>query len=136
SGMAINKAGDMALVTNRADNSISVLSIKGKEVKLVDTVAMGDSVSAVAFTPDGKRAFAAKPTVNKVAMLTIDGGKATYNKYDIGVGVFTYNLVIAGGGRIAVTSDNGAGGASDGSVDTLTVIDLQGDHPHGVDKIV
>jgi DNA-binding beta-propeller fold protein YncE len=136
SGMAINKAGDMALVTNRADNSISVLSIKGKEVKVTDTVAMGDSVAAVAFTPDGKRALAAKPTVNKVALLTIDGGKVTYKKEDIGVGVFPYNLVIAGGGRIAVTADNGAGGASDGSVDTLTVIDLQGEHPHAIDKVV
>src|SRR5271154_5965075 len=93
SGMAISKAGDLALVTNRADNSISVLSIKGKEVAVTDTVAMGDSVSAVAFTPDGKRALAAKPTVNKVAVLAIDGGKVSYDKQqDIGVGVFPYNL--------------------------------------------
>jgi DNA-binding beta-propeller fold protein YncE len=136
SGMAINRAGDMALVTNRADNSISVLSIKGKEVKVTDTVAMGDSVTAVAFTPDGKRALAAKAPVNKVAVLAIDAGKVTYNKQDINVGVFPYNLVIAGGGKIAVTADNGAGGASDGSVDTLSVIDLAAKVPHVVDKVV
>jgi DNA-binding beta-propeller fold protein YncE len=136
SGMAINRAGDMALVTNRADNSISVLSIKGKDVKVTDTVAMGDSVASVAFTPDGKRALAAKSAVNKIAVLAIDAGKVTYNKQDINVGVFPYNLVIAGGGRIAVTADNGAGGASDGSVDTLSVIDLQAKVPHVVDKIV
>jgi DNA-binding beta-propeller fold protein YncE len=136
SGMAISKLGDLALVTNRADNSISVLSIKGTEVKVTDTVAMGDSVSAVAITPDGKWALATKPIANKVALLAIDGGKVTYGKQDIAVGVFPYNLVIAGGGRIAVTADNGAGGASDGSVDTLTVIDLQGPHPHAIDKVV
>src|SRR6266404_8419822 len=39
SGIAINKKGELALVTNRADNSVSVLSIAGKEVKLIDTVA-------------------------------------------------------------------------------------------------
>src|SRR5579883_1679232 len=39
SGMAINRAGNLALVANRADNSVSVLSINGKEVKLVDTVS-------------------------------------------------------------------------------------------------
>ena len=65
SGMAISKKGDLALVANRADNSISVLSIAGKEVKLIDTVAMGDSVAAVAITPDGKHAIAVKNTATR-----------------------------------------------------------------------
>ena len=39
SGMSINRAGNLALVTNRADNSISVLSIDGKQVKVIDTVS-------------------------------------------------------------------------------------------------
>jgi DNA-binding beta-propeller fold protein YncE len=51
--MAISKKADLALVANRADNSISVLSIAGKEVKLTESVAMGDSVTAIAITPDG-----------------------------------------------------------------------------------
>jgi hypothetical protein len=38
SRLSINKAGNLALVANRADNSISVLSISGKDVKLIDTV--------------------------------------------------------------------------------------------------
>src|SRR6266550_6143984 len=42
SGMAINRAGNLALVANRPDNSITVLSIHGKEVKVVDTLAMGE----------------------------------------------------------------------------------------------
>jgi len=67
SGLAINRKGDLLLIANRADNSISVLTINGKEVKLVDTVPMGDTVSAVAITPDGKHALASKYAVNKVA---------------------------------------------------------------------
>ncbi|MFI5326731.1 MAG: YncE family protein, partial [Candidatus Rokuibacteriota bacterium] len=35
SGMAINARGDLALITNRADKSISVVSIQGMDVKLV-----------------------------------------------------------------------------------------------------
>jgi DNA-binding beta-propeller fold protein YncE len=136
SGMGINRAGDMALVTNRADNSISVLSIRGKEIKVTDTIAMGDQVTAVSFTPDGRRAVAAKFTTHKVALLEIEGGKVNYLKYDIPVGLWPYNLVIAGGGRIAVTADNGASGASDGHVDTLTIIDLQAVPPRAVDKVV
>src|SRR6266851_2068859 len=70
SGMAINRAGTLALVANRADDSVSVLSIDGKTVKLVDTVSVAspaassgtqaappETPSAVAITPDGKRAL-------------------------------------------------------------------------------
>src|SRR5438094_10186047 len=41
SGLAINRAGDLARVANRNDKSSSVLPIQGHEVKLIDTVAMG-----------------------------------------------------------------------------------------------
>src|SRR5215470_14071269 len=40
SGMAIARTGDFALVANRADNSISVLSIQGTDVKVTDTVTI------------------------------------------------------------------------------------------------
>jgi DNA-binding beta-propeller fold protein YncE len=80
SGLAFNPAGTLALVTNRADKSISVLSVKGTEAKLIDTVDMGDIVSAVAFTPDGKRVLATKFNAHKVALLDVDGDKVTYSK--------------------------------------------------------
>src|SRR5258708_27234379 len=65
SGIAINRAGNLALVANRADNSISVLSIRGREVQVVDTVAIGEQVSAAAFTTDGQPALAAKNRHNR-----------------------------------------------------------------------
>jgi DNA-binding beta-propeller fold protein YncE len=46
SGMAINRAGTLALVANRADDSVSVLSIDGKNVKLVDTVSVASPAAA------------------------------------------------------------------------------------------
>jgi DNA-binding beta-propeller fold protein YncE len=58
SGLDISKEGDLALVTNRADNSISVLTISGKDVKLADAVAMGQRVAHVAISPDGAKALA------------------------------------------------------------------------------
>jgi DNA-binding beta-propeller fold protein YncE len=39
SGLAINHAGNLALVANRAENTVGVLSISGKTVSLVGTVA-------------------------------------------------------------------------------------------------
>ncbi|MGD0024247.1 MAG: beta-propeller fold lactonase family protein, partial [Xanthobacteraceae bacterium] len=79
SGMAINRAGNLALVANRADNSVSVLSISGKTVAVVGTVAVAPAdapsqqASAVAIAPDGKHALVAKALANKVALLDIDG---------------------------------------------------------------
>jgi DNA-binding beta-propeller fold protein YncE len=136
SGLSINKAGDLALVTNRADNSISVLSIQGDQVKVVDTVAMGEHVAAVAFTPDGKRAVAAKFPNHKVAMLEINGQKVTYNKYDMPVGQWPYNLDVTPDGKLALTADNGNGGRSDGHVDTVSVIDLEATPPRVIDRVV
>jgi DNA-binding beta-propeller fold protein YncE len=136
SGLSINRAGDLALVANRADNSISVLSIQGKQAKLIDTVPMGEMVAAVVFTPDGKRALAAKFPGHKVAFLDVDGQKVTYNKLDVSVGLWPYNLGVSADGKLALTGDNGSGGRSDGNVDTVTVIDIEANPPRVIDKVV
>src|ERR1700760_1923410 len=57
SGLSFSPSGKMALVANRGDNTVSVLSVNGTDVKITDTVQMPDSVSQVVFTPDGKRAL-------------------------------------------------------------------------------
>ena len=136
SGLSINKAGNLALIANRADNSISVLSIQGKEVKLIDTVPMGEQVAHAVFTPDGKRALVAKFPGHKIAMLDIDGQKVTYNKYDMAVGLWPYNVDVTPDGAIALTADNGFGGGSDGNVDTVSVIDLEATPPRVIDRVV
>src|SRR5712672_3108334 len=138
SGMAIAPKGDIALAANRAGGSISVLSIKGKEVKVVDTVeigAAGDQVSAVAITPDGRRALAVKAAANKVALLSIDGEKVTYDKRDLPPGIFPYNIAVTPDGKLALTADTGNGGSSDGSVDTVSVIDLEANPPRVIDHV-
>jgi len=136
SGLDINRAGNLALVTNRADNSISVLSIQGKEVKLVDTVPMGEQVAAVAFTPDGKRALAVKFPGHKVALLEVDGQKVTYTKYDMMVGLWPYNIGVTPNGKLAISANNGNSGAADGQVDTVSVIDLEATPPRVIDHVV
>lgn len=135
SGLDISKKGDIAIVTNRADNSLSILSISGKEVKVVDTVAMGDSVAHVALSPDGTRALAVKPVVNKVAFLKIDDQKGVYEKYDMPVGVFPYNADITPDGKLALVANNGAGGRSDGGIDTVSVVDLEASPPRVIDYV-
>ena len=136
SGLDISKKGDLALVTNRADNSITVLTISGKDVKVTDTIAMGDSVAHVAISADGTKALAVKPVVNKVAFLKIDGQKVAYEKYDMPTGVFPYNVDIVPNGTIALVANNGAAGSPDGNVDTVSVIDLDQNPPRVIDHVV
>ena len=138
SGMAISPKGDLALVTNRADGTISVLSIRGKDVLVVDTVMVGtsaDQVSAVAITPDGKHALVTKPAANKIALLSIDGQKVTYDKRDLPPGIFPYNVAVTPDGKLALTVDNGNGGGSDGNAKAVSVIDLETDPPRVIDHV-
>jgi DNA-binding beta-propeller fold protein YncE len=136
SGLSINAAGNLALVTNRADKTVSVLSIKGTEVKVIGTVDMGGIVSHAAFTPDGKHALVTKFNDHKVSLLDIDGDKVTYTKLDLPTGQWPYNVAIAPNGSIALTADNGNNGNSDGSVDTVSVVDLTANPIRIIDRVV
>jgi DNA-binding beta-propeller fold protein YncE len=132
SGLSFSPKSDMALVANRADGTISVLKIDGTNVTQTGTVLISPGVSHVVFTPDGKRALALKSPDNKVALLDIDGDKVSYNKLDIPTYAFPYNVVVSPDSKLAITADNGNGGSSDGSLDAVTVIDLEGAHPHAI----
>ena len=88
------------------------------------------------FTPDGKRALATKFSAHKVALLDVDGDKVTYNKFDMPAGLWPYNVDVTPNGQIALTSDNGAAGSSDGNVDTTSVIDLEAKPPRVIDRVV
>lgn len=142
SGMAINRAGNLALVANRADDTVSVLSISGKEVKVVDTVSVSaggaskEQPSAVAITPDGKRALVAKFAAHKVGLLTIDGTTVTYTKYDMPTGLWPYNVAITPNGKLAIAGNNGGMGSSDGQIDTAAIIDMEANPPRVIDQVV
>lgn len=142
SGLAINRAGNLALVANRADNSVSVLSISGKNVSVVGTVALAppdtpsQHVSGVAIAPDGKRALAFKAMANKVSLLEINGTTVTYKGYDMITGVFPYNAQFTPDGKLGLINNNGAAGSADGQVDTVAVIDMTLDPPRVTDQVV
>jgi DNA-binding beta-propeller fold protein YncE len=136
SGLSFSPSGKMALVANRADNSVSVLSVDGTDVKITDTITFPDSVAHVLFTPDGKRALAVRFPAHKISVLDVNGDKVTYNKVDLPTGQWPYNVVVTPNGKIALTSDNGGAGSSDGSVDTTSVIDLEASPPRIIDRVV
>jgi len=137
SGLDISPDGKLALIAHRADNSVGVLTINGKDVKLVDTVAMGDSIGHVAFSPDGRRAVATKVSAHKVSILEVgEERKVTYTNLDLPTGQFPINVAVTPDGKIALTADLGNAAASDGSVDTISVVDLEAKPPRIIDRVV
>lgn len=137
SGMAISRDGRLGLIANRADNSVTVLRIDGGKVSVSDTVAIGEQVVAVSFAADGRRAFVVKMNGNALGVIDLDNGRASYDKKnDISVGVTPYNVAVTPDGRLALALDMGNPNASDGHVDTISVVDLQAQPPRTIDKVV
>ena len=71
SGVAINRAGTLALVANRNQGTVSVFTIAGKTVTAAGTVEVGtpDSLlSGIAFTRDGRRALVVNAGESAVAV--------------------------------------------------------------------
>jgi DNA-binding beta-propeller fold protein YncE len=131
SGMAISRKGDLGLTANRAGKSVSVLSIDNGAVKSLGDVALEQEAAAVAIAPDGKRAFVCLNLVNKIAVLSIDGQKVTYDKaMDIPAAVTPYNIDVTPNGKYVIASNTGA---QKNNGDAEVIIEATGPHPHVVD---
>jgi DNA-binding beta-propeller fold protein YncE len=131
SGMAISRKGDLALIANRAGKSVSVVSIENGVVKSLGDVPMEQEAAAVAIAPDGKRAFVGLNLANKVAVLSIDGQKVTYDKsLDIPAALNPYNIDITPDGKYVIASNTGA---MKNNADAEVVIEATSEHPHVID---
>ena len=136
SGIDISPDNKLLLVTNRAENSISVLKLQGKKATVVQTIDVVDSPAGVTISPDGKTALFLKKSVHKVGVLKIDGEKVSYDPLlDINVGIEPYNVKISPKGNIALVNNIGAAGGNDGHADTVTVIDMTGKRPIAIDHV-
>lgn len=136
SGMDVSPDGKLLLIGNRAENTVSVLSIEGKSAKLVGSVKIGVPIAAVTFTPDGRRALIVQKQDNKLGILHIRGTKVTYApKEDINVGISPYNVDVSPRGNIALVANSGVTGGNDGNVDTVSVIDLTAKPAHVINAV-
>ena len=135
SGISITPDGRLALVANRADGTITVLSIDGTDVKPVQTVKVGepeDQVSDVAISPHGKLALASVTEGYHLRLLEISDGKVTATDRKLSVCGKPYRTVITPDGELGLTAGSGQGAPD---VDALTVIDLTADPIRTVDFV-
>ena len=135
SGIAINNTGTLALVANRVEGTVSIFTIAGNKLAPAGKLDLGNpksGPSAVAFTPDGKRALVTRDGDHKVSVLDVDGTKVVLSKRDIHAGLKPYPLEITRDGAYAVISNIGMGG---GDSDTISLIDLKLNPPRVVDTV-
>lgn len=134
-GVSINPAGTMAIVANRAEGSVSVLSIAGTTVTVGRKIQLGEANSGpslAVFTPDGRRALVTRDNDHKISVLEIDGANVTYGGRDINAGLRPYGIDVSSRGRAAVVANIGIG---QGDADTISVIDLSLAPPRVVETI-
>jgi DNA-binding beta-propeller fold protein YncE len=134
-GISINRAGNLALVANRGDGTVSVFTISGKTVTAAGKVDFGNPKAqpcSPAFTPDGKMALVSRDGDHKISILSVDGTKVEDTKKMLTGGFRPYALQVSPKGDIAVVVNQGGGG---GDIDTINVIDLKGKAPRIVHTI-
>jgi DNA-binding beta-propeller fold protein YncE len=134
-GLSINRQGNLALVANRGEGTVSVFTISGKTVAPAGKVTVGDAKSGtshVAIAPDGKSALVSRDGDDRISVLKIEGTKVEYTKRDMFAGLRPYGLDIASTGTIAAVANIGRG---NGDADTVSLIDLQANPPRVVDTV-
>ena len=136
SGISINGQGTLALVGNRGDGTVSVLSIAGRTVTAVGKVdlrARDSQPSLPVFAPDGRTAYVTRNADHKVSVLAVNGTAVTYTGVDISANLNPYSMVITPAGDVAVVGNIGNGPT--GGADTLSVLDLRASPPRLVNTV-
>jgi DNA-binding beta-propeller fold protein YncE len=133
-GVSVNRKGDLVLVANRNEGTVSVFTLKDGKLDAKGKVVIGNAASAlghVAITPDGKNALVTRDGDNMITVLAIDGDKVELAKRDISAGLRPYGISIANDGRFAMVANIGRG---QGDADTISLIDLtrEGNRPYRV----
>ena len=131
-GIAINRAGNLALVANRGEGTVSILTISGKTVTpagKIDFNAKTSQPAGVAFSPDGRMALVSRDGDHKISVLSVDGTKVEDTKRMMTGGIRPYPIEVSPKGDIAAVGNQGGGA---GDIDTLNIIDLKGKAPRVV----
>lgn len=134
SGLSINPAGNLALVANRNDGTVSIFTIANKTLTAAGKVDFGNPKSGpshVAFTHDGKMALVTRDGDHRISVLSVDGNKVEDTKKYMVAGFRPYSIAISAKG-VAVLVNQGGG---QGDTDMISVIDLKQNPPRIVDTI-
>jgi DNA-binding beta-propeller fold protein YncE len=120
----ISPDGTLALVANRAEGTVSIFTIKDRQLVANGKVDLGNAKagpSGLAFTRDGKNVLVSRDGDSMVSVLHVDGGKVTVDPRPITTAMRPYTLDVNASGTLAAVSNMGRG---DGDIDSVSLIDL------------
>jgi DNA-binding beta-propeller fold protein YncE len=110
--ISVSPDGTLALVTNRAEGTLSVFTVIGKQLTAASKVDLGNPKSmpsSLKFLPDGKTALVALYGDDAVGVLHIIGSTVTLDKQRIVTGVNPYTMDVSADGKLAVVGNMGGG---------------------------
>lgn len=126
SGMSITRDGKFALVANRAEGTVTLLRIAGKEVSPVEIIKVcqpEESASDVAISPDGRLALVSAQKGGFLAVLRLENGHVESTGQKISTYGQPYRCIITPDGELGLTAGAGFGNGVD--QDAITVVDLR-----------
>ncbi|HBK08348.1 MAG TPA: mandelate racemase [Acetobacteraceae bacterium] len=127
----ISPDGTLALIANRTEGTVSVFTVKDKQLTQAGKVDTGNAKSlpsAVVFV-DGKTALLTRSGDNMVSVLHIDGTTVTIDPRPITTAIGPYTMDINPSHTLAAVSNMGRG---DGDQDSVSLIDLTSKPYHTV----
>jgi DNA-binding beta-propeller fold protein YncE len=134
-GVSISARGNLALVANREEGTVSVYAISNKVLTSLGKIDLGNpksGPSGVAITPDGKMALVTRDGDSRIAVLAIEQDKVEYIKRDLYAGYRPYGIQMSAKGDFAVVANIGVG---QGDADTISMIDTKANPPRVVETV-
>ena len=131
--ISVDSDGNYALVTNRAEGTISAFTVGDKRLTGAGKIDLGDPKSmpsSLKFTPDSEGALVALYGANAVAWLEVAEAKTTLTKERIVTGVSPYTMDINKDGTLALVGN--MGGGANGDIGTVSLIDLTAKPPRAI----
>jgi DNA-binding beta-propeller fold protein YncE len=120
----VSPNGELALVANRMEGTVSIFTVKDKRLTPAGKVNTGNEKSlpsAVVFVDD-RTALLSRGGDNMVSVLHIDGTNVTLDPRPISTGLAPYTMDVNAARTLAAVSNMGRG---DGDVDSVSLIDLK-----------
>jgi len=127
-GLSINGSGTILLAAT-LDGTVKVLTISDKEIKLVDSVKVGDKrLAGISFTHDGKSALVSRRDEGGVAVLSVDGTSVSLTNERVSTGLAPYAIDVSSDGNLAVIGNAGLAGLpgmlTPGDADVVALVDV------------
>jgi DNA-binding beta-propeller fold protein YncE len=135
SGVAINRAGTLALVVSTGDDVVSVFTISGKRLTPASKIQLPAKArpTDVAFLPDGKSAIVVAQGAGQLMRLSVSGATVALEGSTIATGVQPYGVSFSPDGRYAYNTNLQGNALPAGTtpvrgqvrIGTVTAVDLR-----------